>query len=159
MKKLLLTSIFALFVISNVNAQFFKQSDIDIYKKDVNKQARNLVKEHLDLTPEQAKVFWPLYDEFRAEADKILDAEVGIIEDYLMNYYDLSDKKATELVYRTIELRRNKLDLDEEYFKKMSKVLPAKIVGKFFQIESRISLMIKQQRTQNIPLVRDQDKK
>ncbi len=60
-----------------------------------------------------------------------------------MNYYDLSDRKATELVYRSIELRRNKLDLDEEYFKKMSKVLPPKLVGKFLQIESRISLMIK----------------
>ncbi|VAX26034.1 hypothetical protein MNBD_IGNAVI01-53, partial [hydrothermal vent metagenome] len=34
MKKLLLTGILALFVISTVNAQFFKQSDIDIYKSD-----------------------------------------------------------------------------------------------------------------------------
>lgn len=159
MKKLLLTSILGLFVISTVNAQFFKQSDIDIYKKDVDKQAKNLVKENLDLTPDQAKIFWPLYDEFRGEEDKILDAEIGIIEDYLMNYYDLSDKKATELVYRSIELRRNKLDLDEEYFKKISKVLPPKLVGKFFQIESRISLMIKQQRTEKIPLFRKQDKK
>ncbi|NOX64199.1 MAG: hypothetical protein GXO85_00025 [Chlorobi bacterium] len=71
----------------------------------------------------------------------------------------MSDKKATELVYRSIELRLNKLDLDEEYFKKMSKVLPPKFVGKFLQIESRISLMIKQQRTEKISLVRDQDKK
>ena len=159
MKKLLISSIFILFAVSTVHAQFFKQSDIDIYKKDVDKQAKALVKDHLDLTPDQAKIFWPLYDEFRAEADEILEADLGIVEEYLMNYYDLSDKKATELIQRSIELKRNKLDLDEKYFNKLSKVLPPKLVGKFFQIESRISLMIKQQRTEKIPLVRDQDKK
>lgn len=159
MKKLLLTGIVTLFVISTVNAQFFKKSDIDIYKKDINKQAKDLVKDNLDLTPEQAKIFWPLYDEFRAEANKIVDAEIGIVEEYMMNYYDLSDKKATELIQRSLELKRNKIDLDEKYFDKMRKVLPAKLAGKFLQIENRISLMIKQQRTEKIPLVRKQDKK
>lgn len=159
MKKLLLTGILALFVISTVNAQFFKQSDIDIYKSDINKQAKKLVKENLDLTPEQAKVFWPLYDEYRSESDKILNEEIKLIEDYLMNYYMLDDAKALELMRKTSELRRNKLDLQDEYMNKMVKVLPAKVVGKFFQIDNRLELMIKQQRTEKIPLVRDQDKK
>ena len=55
MKKLLISLIFILFAVSTVNAQFFKQSDIDIYKGDVAKQAKGLVKEHLDLTEDQAK--------------------------------------------------------------------------------------------------------
>ncbi len=158
MKKLLISSIFILFAVSTVNAQFFKQSDIDIYKGDVAKQAKGLVKGHLDLTEDQAKIFWPLYDEYRAESDEILNEELRVIEDYLMNYYILDDAKAMELMRKSNELRRNKLDLREKYLEKMAKVLPAKLVGKFFQIDHRLELMISQQRTEKIPLVRDQDK-
>lgn len=159
MKKLLLSSIFILFAASTINAQFFKQSDIDIYKGDVAKQAKGLVKDHLDLTEDQAKIFWPLYDEYRAESDEILNEELRVIEDYLMNYYILDDSKAMELMRKSNELRKNKLELQEEYLEKMAKVLPAKLVGKYFQIDHRLELMISQQRTEKIPLVRDQDKK
>ena len=158
MKKLLISSIFILIAVSTVNAQFFKQSDIDIYKGDVAKQAKGLVKEHLDLTEDQAKIFWPFYDEYRAESDEILNEELRVIEDYLMNYYILDDAKAMELMRKSNELRRNKLDLREKYLENMAKVLPAKVVGKFFQIDRRLELMISQQRTEKIPLVRDQDK-
>jgi len=158
MKKLLISSFFILFAISTVNAQFFKQSDIDIYKNDVAKQAKNLVKENLDLTEEQAKIFWPLYEEYRAESADILNEELKVSEDYLMNYYILEDSKAIELLRKIFELRRNKIDLQEKYLKKMAKVLPATIVGKFYQIDHRLELMISQQRTEKIPLVRDQDK-
>lgn len=159
MKKYIIVSIVLLLTISTVNAQFFKQSDIDIYKGDVAKQAKGLVKAHLDLTEDQSKVFWPLYDEYRVDSDEILDEELKILEDYLMNYYILKDEKALELMRKSNELRRNKLDLQEKYLEKMSKFLPAKLVGKFFQIDHRLELMIGQQRTENIPLVRDQDKK
>ena len=158
MKKLLISLIFILFTVSIVNAQFFKQSDVDIYKGDVAKQAKGLVKEHLDLTEDQAKIFWPLYDEYRAESDEILNEELRVLEDYLMNYYILDDSKAMELMRKGNELKRNKLDLQEKYLEKMAKVLPAKIVGKFFQIDRRLELMISKQRTEKIPLVRDQDK-
>ena len=158
MKKLLISSIFILIAVSTVNAQFFKQSDIDIYKGDVAKQAKGLVKEHPDLTEDQAKIFWPLYDKYHAESDEILNEDLRILEDYLMNYYILDDAKALELTRKINELKRNKIDLQDKYLEKMVKVLPAKLVGKFFQIDRKLDMMISQQRTEKIPLVRDQDK-
>ena len=158
MNKLIIIFIILLFSISTINAQFFKQSDIDIYKKDVAGQAKSLVKEHLDLTKDQAKIFWPLYDEYHTKSDVILNEELLFLEDYLMHYYILDDAKAKELVGKSFTLKRNKLDLQEEYFEKMSKVLPAKVAGKFLQIDNRLNAMINQQRSEKMPLVRDQDK-
>jgi hypothetical protein len=158
MHKVLFASIFLLFLVSTVNAQFFKQSDIDIYKKDVAAQAENLVKENLDLTADQAKIFWPIYKEYNSKTDAILDEELKVLEDYLMNYYILDDEKAKELVIKSINLKKKRIDLQIEYLSKMADVLPATVVGKFFQIDNRINLMINQQRTDRIPLVRDQDK-
>ena len=34
----------------------------------------------------------------------------------------------------------------------------AKVVGRFFQIDNRLELMINQQRAEKIPLIHDQDK-
>ena len=75
-----------------------------------------------------------------------------------MNYYTLSDQKAKELTLRTLELRKNRIALHEEYFMKMSEVLPAKVASKFIQIANRLYIMRSQQDTEKIPLVRDQDK-
>ena len=158
MGKILIISIFILSALSTVNAQFFKQSDIDIYKKDVAEQAENLVRENLDLSDEQAEIFWPLYKEYNTKTDNILDEELKVLEDYLMNYYILDDEKAKELVIKSINLKKQRIDLQIEYLSKMAEVLPATVVGKFFQIDNRINLMINQQRTDRVPLVRDQDK-
>ncbi len=158
MRKILFVSIFILSALSAVNAQFFKQSDIDIYKKDVADQAESLVKENLDLTDEQAKVFWPIYEEYNTKTDAVLEEELKVLEDYLMNYYMLEDEKAKELVIKSINLKKKRIDLQIEYLTKMAEVLPATVVGKFFQIDNRINLMINQQRTDRVPLIRDQDK-
>ena len=149
---------FILSALSTVNAQFFKESDVDIYKKDVAKQAESIVKENLDLTKDQAKIFWPIYNEYHKKTDAVLDEELKVLEDYLMNYYILDDEKAKELVVKSINLKIKRIDLQKEYLSKMAEVLPATVVGKFYQIDNRINLMINQQSTDRIPLVRDQDK-
>jgi hypothetical protein len=158
MKNLLLTYIFVLLAISTTNAQFFNQADVEIYKNDIAKQAKSLVKEHLDLTADQAEIFWPLYDKYEVKYSVALNEELKVLEDYLMNYYMLSDEKAEELMNKSIKLKNKKLNLQKEYIETMSKELPVKLVGKFFQIHNRIDLMISQQRSEKIPLVRDQDK-
>lgn len=158
MKKVLFVFFFVLFAMSTATAQFFKQSDIDIYKKDVAEQAENLVKENLDLTEEQAKVFWPLYKEYNSKTDAILDEELKVLEEYLMNYYMLENDVAKELVIKSINLKKKRIDVQIDYLKKMAEVLPATVVGKFYQIDNRINLMINQQRTDRVPLIRDQDK-
>jgi hypothetical protein len=102
MKNLLLTYIFVLLAISTTNAQFFNQADVEIYKNDIAKQAKSLVKEHLDLTADQAEIFWPLYDKYEAKYSVVLNEELKVLEDYLMNYYMLSDEKAEELMNKSI---------------------------------------------------------
>lgn len=159
MKIFRLILVFLLVALSSANGQFFSKSDIEIYKDDVSQQARSLVKENIDLTANQAKIFWPIYDEYRAKADSLFGKELLVLEDYLMHYYDLSENRASKLMKEAINFKREKLNLQEKYISIMSKKLPVQIVGKFFQIDNRLNLMISRQNSEKIPLVRDQDKK
>ena len=157
MKKVLLTLGFILFALSSVNAQFFKQSDVEIYKNKVEDKALDIMKENIDLQEDQAQIFWPLYKAYRAEVDTIMNKELEVLEEYLMNYYMLSERRAAKLMGDVLHFKREKLDLKEQYVNVMVKVLPAQTVARFFQIDSRINVMIQNQRSERIPLVRDQD--
>jgi hypothetical protein len=121
-------------------------------------ESRKIVEENLELTAEQANVFWPLYDEYDAAYDAIVDERLKIIEDYMLDYYALDDETTKDLINRSIELNQKTLDTKEEYINKMLDKLPATVVGKFFQIDNRIDALIDVIRMSTIPLIRkDED--
>ena len=158
MKKLGLVLAGLFVLVSTASAQFFNESDVELYKKNIAEEARNLVKEHLDLTPEQADKFWPLYDEYDKEYDKLMDENLKLVEEYLVNYYDLSEEKAKDLNNKALDIQSKRVELTRKHLNKMYEVLPANVVGKFYQIDNRISLMEQVQRTSRVPLVRKQEK-
>ena len=127
-------------------------------KKDVQAESKMIVKEYLELTEEQAEVFWPLYDEYDAAYDAIVDERVKIIEDYMLNFYALDDENVKDLIDRSINLNQKILDTRKEYIDKMYDVLPGTLVGKFFQIDNRIGALIDVVRMSTIPLVRTEEK-
>ncbi|MCK7517473.1 MAG: hypothetical protein MZV64_06995 [Ignavibacteriales bacterium] len=47
-------------------------------RTDIREVAKEIVAENLELTTEQAKIFWPLYDEYMAELKILGDQEVKL---------------------------------------------------------------------------------
>jgi hypothetical protein len=124
-------------------------------KKGVQEDSRNIVAANLTLTEEQAKIFWPLYDEYDAAYDKLVNERVELIKEYMMEYYGNDAEVDKSLITRSIELKKKAVDLQEEYINKMMEVLPASLVGRFFQIDNRISALIDIVRMSNLPLARE----
>ena len=134
-------------------AEHFDTGYIDLLKKDIQAGAKKLVDENMDLTEDQAKVFWPIYDSYDAALLELSNERLNVIADYMLDFYDLSDEKAESLINRVFEIDQKKLDIQQEYFDKFNAVLPATLVGKFFQIDNYIDLLISLQRSETIPLI------
>ena len=134
-------------------AENFETGYIDLLKKDIQAEAKKLVDENLELTGEQAKVFWPIYDDYDAALLDLSNERLNVIADYMLDYYDLSDDKAESLINRMFVIDQKKLDIQKEYFTKFNAVLPATLVGKFLQIDNYIDLLISLQRSETIPLI------
>ena len=66
MKKLIIMLVLFLFGIGFAQSESFETGYIDILKKDIQTEAKMLVGENLEMTEEQAEIFWPLYDEYEA---------------------------------------------------------------------------------------------
>jgi Spy/CpxP family protein refolding chaperone len=135
----------------------FAQDDrsewIDLLKSNVQKESKNLIKQNLELTSEQAKVFWPIYDEYDQALAEITNERLQNISEYMVNYKDLDSAKAESLLRKALELDQKKLDVQNKYYEKFIVVLPPTVVGKFFQLDQYIELLIHLQRSENIPLI------
>lgn len=153
MKKLSVLFVILFCGIAFSQAENFETGYIDLLKKDIQAEAKKLVDENLELTGEQAKVFWPIYDDYDAALLDLSNERLNVIADYMLDYYDLSDEKAESLLKRVFEIDQKKLDIQQEYFDKFNAVLPATLVGKFYQIDNYIDLLISLQRSETIPLI------
>ena len=156
MKNLTIILLLGLFVSLNAQTEYF-ETDIRGIRTDIREVAKEIVAENLELTTEQAKIFWPLYDEYMAELALLGDKEVKLTEEYMLNFYLMEEKTASNLLDEVLNLERDKQSLKSEYIRKMKKVLPAKVVGKFYQIDRRLSLLIDAEKVSRVPLLKKEE--
>lgn len=75
----------------------------------------------LQLTPDEAQGFWPVYNEFLDQKEKIQQfARSGKQED------QMSDAEVEEQIKRHFEKKQRELDLEKELYQKLRKVLPSR---------------------------------
>lgn len=157
MKKLLVLSLLVFTSLSFAQIQSFDSTYIEGLKKDVGGTFKEIVKENLKLTEDEANKFWPLFDQYLAARSPIFEERVSITEEYMMNYYALDDATAKDLINKAVQSNQDLLDLRKKYLNKMFEKLPAPLVGKFFQIDNRVSALLDLVRMSATPLVRDEE--
>ena len=93
-----------------------------------NKKA--LIAVNLQLTEAEEKGFWPLYDSYQADLEKIQERQLNLIKDYAKDYNanSLTDEKAKKLMADYMATEEDTLKLNKSYFSKFDKVLPGKKV-------------------------------
>jgi len=127
--------------------------DIKLLRKDLQSARKQIVAANLPLTDVQAQKFWPVFEDYTAEIVKINDTKVAVIKDYAANYENLTDAQAHNLLQRSTATDQALLELRTKYIPIFEKVLPAKMVARFFQVDKRIGTIMDLQLASEIPLV------
>lgn len=89
----------------------------------------------LELTPDEAKNFWPVYNQYWAEMEKIRDARRKQHQEMRQNKETLTDKEYEKLVDGEIVFRQQELDLLKKYNGQYKQVLPMKKVSALYRAE------------------------
>jgi hypothetical protein len=121
---------------------------------DIKTRKIEVIKEVMDFTEEESSAFWPVYRKYEFEIEKIFDEKIDLIKDYVQNYDNLTDEKASELAMKTFELQKRRTKLMKKYFKRFERVLPSTTAAKFLMIERSINLMRDVQIISNLPLIK-----
>lgn len=137
-----------------VNEQF---ADLDpaikMMRDEAGKDRREIVKSAMLLTESEAAVFWPLYDKYRGEQHKLGDRRVRLISDFAANQSSMSEDQAAELTKESLAIDKEKTSIKTEYVAKMSKVLSARTVARFFQIDHKLDTIVDSALAARIPLI------
>jgi hypothetical protein len=118
------------------------EKSISLLRKDVRSAKKQLIAASLVLTDAEALKFWPVYDQYAAEMEKLYTTRVDLVKEYAANQTTLTEDQAASLNKRSIDLDSSFTQLRKKYVPLFAKVLGGKAQALFFQLDKRISLLI-----------------
>jgi len=139
---------------SNSSAQQSSiDQDVDLLRKDVRSQKKQIIAANLQLTDAEAEKFWPIYDQYTAELVKTNDAKYAAVKEYVTNYDTLTNDQAIALTKQIIAVDGQVSELRERYVPIVSKVLSGKKTALFFQLDRRLVMLIDIQLATQLPII------
>ena len=130
--------------------------DLDLLRKDIRSQRKQLIAANLKLTDQEATKFWPVYDQYVSELITINDRKFGLIQEYADNYGKLTNEQSLSFIRRWLDADIEIAHLRQKYVPIVSNVLDGKKSATFFQLDRRIAMMIELQLSSRMPLVQSQ---
>jgi hypothetical protein len=126
---------------------------IGMIRKDLKKDKVSILTELMALSPEQAAKFWPVYNEYDKGLTLLANERIAFIRMYADNYSSLSDETATKIATGMLDVQARRLDLQKQYFRRISQTLTAKDAARWLQIETQIEKLMDLQILSALPIV------
>jgi Cu/Ag efflux protein CusF len=158
MKSLPIVSSALLFaaVLAGLPANSFAQSEdeiIEAARSTIKADRQAVVTESMQFSEVEAKSFWPLYHQYRAEMDTVGDGVKHLVLEYAGLYPNVPDDRAKRMLKELGDLEKKQVATRARHLKKFAKALPAAKTLRFAQVESRLDLAVRLELAASIPLV------
>jgi hypothetical protein len=82
------------------------------------------ITERLGLTPQEAEVFWPVYNDFENRKGEIHHNRRKLTEDFMKNQENLSDAEITKILDECLKYNKAESELLILFDKKFREILP-----------------------------------
>src|SRR6267142_3281481 len=137
-------------------AQDKPADNMQILRDKIKADKKLVVAANMELTESEAKGFWPIYDEYQKELQKINQRMGKVLESYADDNRknSLTDDKAKKLIDEAVAIEQAEANIKSTFAPKLSKVLPVKKVARYLQIENKIRAVVRYDLAQGVPLVR-----
>jgi len=133
--------------------QSVSEQDIQLLRKNLRSQRKQVIAANMRLTDAEAEKFWPLYDQYVSDLVKTNSTKYELIKEYVQSQGNLSDAQADSAVKQWIGVDQAVAELRLKYVPAFRKVLSAKNTALFYQLDRRVQLMIDLQLASALPLV------
>jgi len=137
-------------------AQDKPADNMQILRDKIRADKKLVVATNMELTESEAKDFWPIYEQYQKDLQKINQRMANLLESYADDYRkkSLTDDKAKKLINEATAIDQADANLKTTYAPKLSKVLPTRKVARYLQIENKIRAVVKYDIASGVPLVR-----
>ncbi|HEY7165541.1 MAG TPA: hypothetical protein VIB79_13325 [Candidatus Binatia bacterium] len=137
-------------------AQDKPADSMEILREKIRADKKLVVAGNMDLTESEAKGFWPVYDQYQKDLQKINQRIARVLDSYADDFrsQSLTDDKAKKLISEALAIDKAEADLKTTYAPKLGKVLPARKVVRYLQIENKIRAVVRYDIASGVPLVK-----
>jgi hypothetical protein len=115
---------------------------IELLRSDVTKNRVQIVGQVMQLDPQNAVKFWPIYAEFEAEYKKFGYGALALILNYATDYNEVAPQVADQLAHKL-------LDIEQEFKVALDPITAAK----FIQVENQIERILDLQISSQLPAI------
>lgn len=131
----------------------YSQDEIQEVQDAWGKDKKELMHIGMGLSPADSIKFWPVYDSYEKERQKIGRERILILNDYAENYYSITNAKADELISRIFKNDAALAKLQQTYYTKFKTTLNAIQAAKFLHIESYLTSTIRSRVQGALPVI------
>ena len=115
---------------------------------------RAIVEHNLQLSAKEGQKFWPLYDRYQRDLEKILRRQNRAMNDYIAAESSMTDANAKRIAREILITEEDETALTQKHMKAVAKVLPAKKAVRYMQVENKIRSVQRYDIAEVMPLVR-----
>ena len=136
-------------------AQDKPADNMQILREKIKADKKLLVATNMELTEAEAKNFWPIYEDYQKDLQKINERLIQALQSYAADYKNksMTNEKAKKLTDEYLSIEQAEVKLKSSSVPKLSKALPATKVARYLQIENKIRAVIKYDLAATVPLV------
>jgi len=109
------------------------------------------ITKELNLTPQEAQVFWPVYNQFQNETEELNKKRKSELMNAKNNIDAMSDADVAKVIDNEFGYQQQELDVRKKYNEEFKKVLPVKKVAKFWVAEQKFKLFLLKQLKEQAP--------
>ena len=149
---IVLVAMLTVFIVSPM-AQEKPADNMQLVREKIKTDKKLFIAQNMNLTESEAKVFWPVYENYQKDLAKLVDKTVKLVENYAANYQTMTEEAAKELINGYLAIEGERVKLMKSFLPKFRKVLPEKKVARYYQLENKINAVVKYELAKLIPLV------
>ncbi len=151
-KKIISLTLIAIFSGFISMAQDFKD-ELEVIQSVWGKNKKALTQDFLQLSPEQAAAFGPIYDGYLEARKKITQVRGEAMQTFAAKNAQLDDATSKDMVTKLMKNNSNLASLQSKTFKKLSKALSPAKAAQWWQLESYIDAEIRAAILGELPLL------
>jgi hypothetical protein len=150
----LVTAIFSIALLASV-AMAQDTATMQAFRDKVKADKKLVIAANMDLTEEEGKKFWPIYEAYQKDLTAINQRLATAITTYATAYNSksLTDDQAKKLATDALLADEDEVKLRKTYGAKLVQVPPGKKAARYLQLENKIRAALRYELASSIPLV------
>jgi hypothetical protein len=133
---------------------YAQQPETELIRHALKSEKKSIVAEFLTLTKDDAKKFWPVYEEYEKERSEFAVRRITLIETYVDNYEKMDDVSTNKLVEESLAIQKHEVALREKYYGLLKTSISTSVAARFYQIEDVINVTVRMELYEGLPLLK-----